>query len=518
MSSLFEAIAKLSPQLSAHSLGMACWSLSKLNAPPRAFTPLASALMKMLRHGAKETNSDLVPQVGVTKTLLPQGSAFDTKAASASPRLDAKALAAAAISLVKAEALSPSLLMAIAEFCSLGPSAGYSGDITGTFPHGAMGASEAAQIFWSIATASPPHALRSNPSLLRAVRDLSSVVGDSVGAPGPGLCMASSPSANYAVPFFPSGQICMYIAACAAVGFHPGEATLQGAAKALEKSGIAGLSSHTLCELLASLAQLGAGATPLRPSPQHFSSTPVRQDSGPGTNPIPEARVAAVHVVPWRNLSAGSTDCGGENNSGGCGGPVGRLVRGTVAVLTFRLVVRRQEILTLGSALQLAWALACLPRAMWWNEREALARRPLRRRRLRWAARPEAPDDGADEDDGDVGDYGDDDAALGSRTCWKALRQKYWRLRGFAGGGGRLFPALTVSAPRLLTFAASKVLGSPPDALNDKPKDLRRLVEVYGLLVSPCNTYYCFTRNTLLVVDGGRQGVSFIFILPHNIL
>ena len=494
MSLLFEAIAELSPQLSAHSLGMACWSLSKLNAPPRAFTPLASALLKMLKHGARETNSDLVPQVRVTGTLLPPGSALESEAASASPRLDAKALAAAAISLVKAEALSPKLLMAIAELCSPGPSAGLRRDIAGTFPQramGAMGASEAAQIFWAIATASPPHALRSNPSLLQAVRDLSAVVADSV-APGPGLRMASSASAT-AVPFFPSGQICMYIAACAAVGFHPGEATLQGVAKALEKSGIAGLSSHTLCELLASLAQLGAGATPLRPSPQHSSSTPVGQDAGPGTNPIPEARIMAVHVVPWRNLSAGLTDLGGENNSGGCGGPVGRLVRDTVAILTSRLVVRRQEILTLGSALQLAWALACLPRAMWWDEREALARRPLRQRRRRQrAARPEAPDD---EDDGDGGDHDDGDAALGSRACWKALRQKYWKLRGFAGGGGgSFFPAMTVSAPRLLTFAASKVLGSPPDALNDKPKDLRRLVEVYGLLVSPDNNTSCFTR------------------------
>ena len=199
---------------------------------------------------------------------------------------------------------------------------------------------------------------------------------------------------------------------------------------------------------------------------------------------------------------------------------MGRLVRDTVSLLTSRLVVRRQEILTLGSALQLAWALACLPRAMWWDEHEALARRPTRRlRRLRRAARPEAPDDGIDDDDGDGGDDGND-AALGDRTCWQALRQKYWRLRGVAGGGGRLFPAMTVSAPRLLTFAASKVLGSPPDALNDKPRDLRRLVEIYGLLVSPEDTHYYMATIflELLTYPIHAHPISMIIIYPISLI
>ena len=477
---LFAAITALAPRLPPHGLALACWSASRLAVPPTVLQALASATLVAVRHDLEHP---------------PNRSAKSENRTAAA--LDPRALAATAVSLSRSKALPPPLLAAMAQLLQP-PQQLLEGAESPNLPSAVrsevgvrVGASEAAQLVWAMAAASMPLSLRhSHPVLLRAFEGLSAAVarqaagilpssppwpsprGDaqyaaaSAHAATPPVASEWRPSAEAPVertlvPPLPGGQLCMFLTACARQGFHPGEAALQGVAWQLAPQ-LSSLSSHTLCELLAALATLGAGFSGITGSNSAdgaigagqspvggiasgtctqdamipFASEPSvggphpspPSEGGPGVAPLPsEAEISAVAIVPRLQRSAGRAR-----------GSVGSLVRSAVALLTERLCTRQQELLTLGSAVQLAWALACLPRAMWWDERQARRQRP----------RPD-PDSSGSEGEGGAEGAVIRGLPKGQRGGSKQAqrRKEYWRRRN----------APTVSAPKLLTQVAAQV-------------------------------------------------------------
>jgi hypothetical protein len=131
---------------------------------------------------------------------------------------------------------------------------------------------------------------------------------------------------QHAAKAIPDGQLCMFLSGCASLGLHPGEPVLQAAAAALSQPGRADtLSSHTLCELLESRAELRGG--------RRWDPTDPNGNAN-GIEAIRTVATMAVDVVPAVSLSAG--------RGRGSGRAVGQLVRSVAALLTDRICTQRQ--------------------------------------------------------------------------------------------------------------------------------------------------------------------------------
>ena len=332
MATLSRALSDLSPSLGSQGLGLAVWAMSRLEGGEGALPRLASSLQSALQWQLRQ-----VHQRGEEAGIRSGGKPITTPATS-NGTIGPKALAAAAVSLARAKAISPPLLLTIAETCRYlaAPrvSAAYKTSGLAGWRHGTT-AGKAAQLIWSIAAASPRHAILRGPSILAAVSHLASMVSDA-------LLNISTPSINTGVPnvlmaplhkttqhaakAIPDGQLCMFLSGCASLGLHPGEPVLQAAAAALSQPGRADtLSSHTLCELLESMAELRGG--------RRWDPTDPNGNAN-GIEAIRTVATMAVDVVPAVSLSAGRGRGGGR--------AVGQLVRSVAALLTDRICTQRQ--------------------------------------------------------------------------------------------------------------------------------------------------------------------------------
>ncbi|KAG1681199.1 hypothetical protein FOA52_015642 [Chlamydomonas sp. UWO 241] len=485
---LASCLAASAQRLPPTGLAFAAWSLSRLRAPERAMREVGGAALGVVVAEAEAAE----------RQAARDGSGGGAHGSGDGDRgdraLPARTLAALAVSLARARALSPQLHAALARCVFARARAG----------RGCGGAAEACQLLWSLSAGARPGAAYVDAELRGSVAALVACVArallppcrdaQAVGAAGseeavgegdgvePDLVRNRSGGSGAPLP---GGLLVMWLSACADLGHYPGAACLDAASAQLSPQ-LASLSSHSLVEALAALAQLDAGRALDRAAEaarargavaaahaQHAEQSAAAAvaaaqgaaqpgwqqeqeqqqhaaDAGPeatGLGPAATAhgeaaaRAAAARGYAAREAAAAAAQQAAqeaaavsqqqaaaaraaalavrpvphERGTGSCGplrrGPVYALASGIVRVLTERVVVSQQELLTLPVGVSLAWALAALEQ-LWWEREE----------------------EGAEGEGGDAGEAGSSEEEEGEGGVEE---QEEGRARSGGGGGAR---------------------------------------------------------------------------------
>ncbi|GAX74571.1 hypothetical protein CEUSTIGMA_g2020.t1 [Chlamydomonas eustigma] len=524
------SISSKAGMLDAHSLGLACWALSRLDCSSK--TAVLKALSEEALSLLAKTNKCSVAQIPIQGYEM--GQDCEGSCQPEGPSMSMSSLSAITVALARSHALSPQLLSATVSFIYNNSSP--LGESQGDHIRG-LHAEEAVQLLWVISTAvSSPSALRVRGSaLMHVVCMLMQTIYNSLflataqdrssGNPlhcsrSAKQCQArSSLEGQESKSLSSSGELLsMFFIACSALGFHPGQRTLDKASKQLLLH-VSTLSSHTLCDVLSALASLNASSQEVQehdsskgrvPSEQH-DSTQLHEKLGASGErksvKAPKMDHLKVTGKGWSGAipAEGALDGGGNSSlqsvvamqtedaktkvpmmklptSASASdsfsvirvmrpstqvkvkyrikvGSVTRLVRAAAVELTKRLCDQQQEMLTLGSALKLGWALSCFPTGM---VPGTMTGEGGKQRLMQKVCM---------EESNVQGKY-----SVNSRKFAEVRRLKS------AKKGATNTLHLSYAAPRLQLYIAAKVFSCPPDSLNERPPDLRKLLEMKSLM------------------------------------